>query len=308
MRTGKGPVLGVKALAVTDQGDSLAPAARLKRTVKTSQRILSWLGQSRQNSREGSRAPGLKSQPLFRLLFLLLVAVPGYPPDQTILLTEEPGLTLRWKLPGRKFRVELVDGNGPVQSQLVDGQSWVVRVRPGGQYTWRVIPEGSAPLVSHFSVAEKFEYRAQGRTGSPGKNGTNGGQPRVRLAKEEAGMNLWIWDRETHRHFLFLGKPKRFLISARGGDGGKGQDGIEFAEAEAARGQAGGSAGWGGMVEVTTRDAPWRQYLEIEVAPGQPGEGGKGGRYYRQGVLERGADGQPGQSGRPGRVTTVIEP
>jgi hypothetical protein len=121
-------------------------------------------------------------------------------------------------------------------------------------------------------------------------------------------MNLWIWDRETHRHFLFLEKGKHFLISARGGDGGKGQDGIEFAEPEAARGQNGGSAGWGGMIEVTTRDAPWRQYLEMDVAAGEPGAGGQGGRYYRNGVLERAADGHPGQPGRPGRVVTAIEP
>ncbi|MBX3171070.1 MAG: hypothetical protein KF760_26920 [Candidatus Eremiobacteraeota bacterium] len=245
---------------------------------------------------------------MFRLLFLLFLAVPGYPPDQTILLTEESSVTLRWQLPGRKFRVELLDANGPLQSQIVDTQSWAVGVRPGGQYTWRVTPVGARSFVSHFSVAEEFAYRSHGRTGSPGKNGTNGGQLRVRLAQDEAGMNLWIWDRETHLHFLCLDKHKRFLISARGGDGGKGQDGIEFEEAEAARGQPGGSAGWGGTVEVTTRDAPWRHYLVVDVAPGEPGAGGQGGRYYRHGVIERGADGLPGQPGRPGRVITVIEP
>ena len=245
---------------------------------------------------------------MFKFFFLLLLAVPGYPPDQTILLTQEPVVTLRWNLPGRSFRVESLEAGGSVQSQVVDAQSCVVGVRPGGQYTWRVIPLAGSPLVAHFSVAEKFAYLSQGRTGSPGKNGTNGGQLRVRLAQDEAGMNLWIWDRETHLHYLWLDKRKRFLISVRGGDGGKGQDGIEFAEAAAARGQAGGSAGWGGTVEVTTRDAPWRQYLEVDVAAGEPGAGGQGGRYYRNGVLERGAEGQPGQPGRPGRVTTAIEP
>lgn len=243
---------------------------------------------------------------MFKLFFLLL-AVPGYPPDQAILLTEEPRVSLRWKLPGQRFRVELLDASGPLQSQVVDTQSWMVGVRPGGHYTWRVTPVGGSPLVAHFSVAEKFEYLSQGRPGSSGKNGTNGGQLRVRLAKDEAGMNLWIWDRETRLHFLCLAKRK-FLISARGGDGGKGQDGREFEAAEAARGQAGGSAGWGGTVEVTTRDAPWRNYLEVDVAAGEPGAGGKGGRYYRNGVLERGADGPPGQPGRPGRVVTAIEP
>ena len=245
---------------------------------------------------------------MFKLLFLLLFALPGYPPDQTILLTQEPSLTLRWRLPGRTFLVELLDANGPLQSQVVDGQSCAVAVRPGGRYTWRVTPVGASPFVGHFSVAEKFEYRSHGRSGSTGKNGTNGGQLRVRLAQDEAGMNLWIWDRETPLHFLFLDKRKRFLLSARGGDGGKGQDGIEFVEAEAARGLPGGSAGWGGTVEVTTRDAPWRQYLEVDVAAGEPGAGGQGGRYYRHGVIERGTDAQPGQPGRPGRVITVIEP
>lgn len=244
---------------------------------------------------------------MFKLLLFLLLAVPGYPPDKAILLTEETSLTLRWKLPGRQFRVELLEASGPVQSQLVNTQSWTGRVRPGGQYTWRVTPVGGSPLVSHFSVAEKFAYQSQGRPGSSGKNGTNGGKLRVRLARDEAGMNLWIWDGPSQLHYLYLDQRK-FVISVRGGDGGKGQNGIEFAEAQAARGQPGGAAGWGGTVEVTTRDAPWRQYLDIDVAAGEPGPGGQGGRYYRNGVLERGADGQPGATGRPGRVVTAIEP
>ncbi|MBS2035251.1 hypothetical protein JST97_09690 [bacterium] len=245
---------------------------------------------------------------MVKLLFLLLLAVPNYPPDQSILLTEEKVVTLRWHLPGRKFRVELLDGGVTVQSQVVESQSWQVGVRPGGQYTWRVTPVVGGQLVAHFTVAEKFEYRSDGRAGSPGKNGTNGGQVRVRLAKDEAGMNLWIWDREIQLHFLYLSSRKRFLLSVRGGDGGKGQDGTEFEEPAAARGQAGGSAGWGGTVEVSTRDAPWRQYLEVDVSEGQPGAGGRGGRYYRNGVLERAPDGHPGQSGRAGRVMTAIEP
>lgn len=249
-----------------------------------------------------------KLTPLFRLLCFLLLALPGYPPEQAILLTEETSLRLHWKLPGRRFRVELLEANGPAQSQEVEGQSCLVRVRPGGQYTWRVTPVGAGVSVGHFSVAEKFAYSAQGRAGSAGKNGTNGGQLRARLAKDEAGMNLWIWDRETRLHFLWMESRKRFSLSARGGDGGKGQDGAEFGEAEAARGQAGGAAGWGGTVEVTTRDAPWRQYLEVDVAAGEPGAGGQGGRYYRNGVIERGADGRPGPPGRPGRVVTAIEP
>ncbi len=307
MRMGKGPVFGVKALAVTDQGESLAPAARLKKIARTNQRMGYALGSPPKIPARAAELPGRSFPPLLKLLLFLCLAVPGYPPDRAILLTEETSITLRWKLPGQKFRVELLDSSGPLQSQLVDAHSWVVKVRPGGQYTWRVTATGGRPLISHFSVAEGFAYRSQGRTGSSGKGGTNGGQLRVRLAKDEAGMNLWIWDRETHLHFLYLDKRK-FLISARGGDGGKGQDGIEFAEAEAARGQSGGSAGWGGTVEVTTRDAPWRQYLEIDVSPGEPGAGGQGGRYYRNGALERGADGLPGQSGRSGRVITAIEP
>ena len=258
-------------------------------------------------NRRGPSGREAKTSPLFNLLSLLLLAAPGFPPDQTILLTQEPVVSLRWQLPGQKFRVELVDFNGSLQSQVVDRPVCEVQVRPGGQYTWRVIPLAGSPLVSHFSVAEKFEYRSQGRPGSSGKNGTNGGQLRVRLAKDRDGMNLWIWDRDSLLHYLFVDR-KRFLISARGGDGGNGQDGVEFAEPAAARGQAGGSAGWGGTVEVTTRDAPWRQYLEVDVTAGEPGAGGKGGRYYRNGVLERGADGPPGQPGRPGRVITGIEP
>ncbi len=242
---------------------------------------------------------------LLKLLFLLL-ALPGYPPEGAILLTESSNVTLRWQVPGRKFRVELVEGGGPSQIQVVEASNCSVRVRPGFQYTWRLTPEGGRTLVGHFSVADKFAYSADGRTGSPGKNGTNGGQLRVRLAKDEAGMNLWISDPPLR--YLWVDGRKRFTLSARGGEGGVGEDGLEFAEPAAARGQNGGSAGWGGTVEVTTRDAPWRQYLEIDVSPGEPGAGGKGGRYYRNGVLEHGADGRPGQPGRPGRITTAIEP
>ena len=245
---------------------------------------------------------------LLKLFLFLLLASPGYPPDQAIVLTEETDVTIRWKMPGRQFRVELSEAGGSVSSQVVEGSSWTVAVRPGGQYTWRVTPLGGRVSVSHFSVASNFAYRSEGRTGSSGKNGTNGGQLRVRLAQDEAGMHLWIWDADKQFHYVGLDKRKRFLISARGGDGGKGEDGVEFAEPAAARGQAGGAAGWGGTVEVTTRDAPWRQYLEVDVAPGEPGAGGAGGRYYRNGVLERGANGLPGQPGRPGRVVTLIEP
>jgi len=109
-------------------------------------------------------------------------------------------------------------------------------------------------------------------------------------------------------HFLCLDPKLRFLISVRGGDGGKGEDGIEFDRADKACGRPGGSAGWGGTVEITTRDAPWRDYLEVDVSPGQPGEGGRGGRYYRHGTIERAPDGKSGQVGRPGRIVTMIEP
>ncbi|MFN8611477.1 MAG: hypothetical protein U0931_28280 [Vulcanimicrobiota bacterium] len=240
---------------------------------------------------------------MLRLLFCLWMALPTYPPDQAIVLSEDSRLTLRWNVPGRSFRVELWEAGGPVQSQLLEQSSWTVSVRPGGDYIWRVTPLGARPSQNHFSVARDYAYHADGRTGSPGKNGSNGGQLRLRLAQSE----LWIWDRERQLHFVGLDQRKRFLISARGGDGGKGQDGVEFAEPEAARGQAGGAAGWGGTVEVSTRDAPWRQYLEIDVSGGEGGTGGQGGRYYRNGVLERGADGAPGAAGRPGRVLTTIE-
>lgn len=241
---------------------------------------------------------------MLKLLFLLLMASPGYPPDQSILLTSDGSVTLRWNVPGRSFRVELQEAGGGVSSQVVEQPSWTVVVRPGGQYTWRVTPLGGRVSVSHFSVASTYAYRSDGRTGSSGKNGTNGGKLRVRLAQDE----LWIWDGERQFHFVGLDKRKRFLISARGGDGGKGQDGVEFAEPAVAKAQSGGAAGWGGTVEVTTRDAPWRNYLEIDVAAGEPGAGGQGGRYYRNGVLEHGADGQPGKPGRSGRVITLIEP
>lgn len=240
---------------------------------------------------------------LLKLLCLLWLALPGYPPDQSIVLHQGGRLTLRWPLSAgrRSVRVELVDSAGAVQSQVVEGQSWSVAVRPGG-YRWRV----DGGVENHFTVTDEFAYRSDGRTGSPGKNGSNGGQLRLRLARGESGMELWIWDRDRQLHYV--GLARRFLVSARGGDGGRGEDGLEFEEAEAARGRDGGSAGWGGTIEVVTRDAPWRQYLELDVAGGEPGAGGKGGRFYRNGVLSRGPDGRPGLAGRSGRVVTEIEP
>ena len=247
---------------------------------------------------------------MLRLLIFLSLAGLGYPPDDSILVTRESEVTLRWKLPGGKFRVELIEG-GQVRSQVVESDRWVVGVRPGGHYSWRVTPlqaTGVGPALSHFSVAEQLQYQAQGRAGSPGKNGTNGASLRVRVARDEAGLHLWIWDGEKQFHFVGLDKQTRFLISARGGQGGSGQDGTEFDRPELAGGGPGGSAGWGGNVEITTRDVLWRDYVTIDVAPGEPGAGGKGARYYRQGVVEHGPDGPPGQPGKPGRVVTVIQP
>lgn len=250
-------------------------------------------------------------------MVLLLLAVPlsrqalTYPPDHSILLTRDSSVTVRWKLPGKKFRVELFQAGALVKSEVVETDAWPIAVSPGGAYFWRVTPlqvVDARPHGSHFSVAQQFEYRAQGRAGSPGKNGTNGGQVRVRLARDSAGMNLWIWERDRHFHYLCLDPQPRFLISVRGGNGGQGPDGIEFDTPKKACGSPGGSAGWGGTVEITTRDAPWRDYLMVDVSPGEPGAGGRGGRYYWQGSMERAPDGEPGQPGRPGRVVTLIEP
>lgn len=252
------------------------------------------------------------------LLLLLFLGAPElprqgltFPPDNSILLTRESRVTLRWNLPGRKFRVELFRAGVVVRSEVVEGDRCQIEASPGEQYSWRVTPlqaVGARPHLGHFSVAQQFEYRATGRTGSPGKNGSNGGQVRVRLARDGAGMNLWIWERDRHLHYLCLDPQSRFLISVKGGDGGKGQDGIEFETLKKACGGPGGSAGWGGTVEIATRDAPWRDYVFVDVSPGEPGEGGQGGRYYWHGNIQKAPDGERGQSGRPGRVVTVIEP
>jgi len=102
--------------------------------------------------------------------------------------------------------------------------------------------------------------------------------------------------------------PRPFLISVRGGDGGPGQDGMEFDQEVKARGGKGGRAGWGGTVEISTKDTPWRKYLVIDVSPGTPGRGRKGGRYHWQGVLRSGPEGAAGQEGQAGQVMTSVEP
>ena len=72
-------------------------------------------------------------------------------------------------------------------------------------------------------------------------------------------------------------------------------------------GRAGGAAGWGGNLKITTYNAPWREYLEVDVSPGTPGAGGKGGKYRISANQEATApDGAAGKQGQPGRVDTRL--
>lgn len=252
-------------------------------------------------------------------LWLLLYCTPispgtasVFPPPNAIVVTDEKTVTLAWNWPATKFRAQLLSGQTVICSEIVEGNRWAVPVQVGEVYSWRLTPMGQSqpPMEAQFRVSNQFEHRCDGRSASRGRDGTNGGQIRARLARNEAGINLWIAEGERSFHYVFAPNPppRPFLISVRGGDGGPGQDGMEFDQEVKARGGKGGRAGWGGTVEISTKDMPWRKYLVIDVSPGTPGQGGKGGRYYRQGVLHSGPEGSAGQEGQAGQVMTSVEP
>ncbi|MBX3165759.1 MAG: hypothetical protein KF760_00050 [Candidatus Eremiobacteraeota bacterium] len=251
-------------------------------------------------------------------IFWLWLAVPRlpvgpafYPPDDSILLQNSGQVQLRWTRPGKKFVVRFWQGE-VLQSQVTTTErSFPVSVESGGTYLWSVQSTAGGPVENHaFSVAGSFAYHSDGRSGTAsdvrGLPGSNGGQLRVELVRDEHGMNLYIVERQASRRYLFCEPGLRFLITARGGNGSDGAAGRDFSSHP--QGYDGGAAGWGGNIRVLTRNAPWRDYLDLDVTPGQAGRGGRGGFYQDGDDIVQAPDGAAGRPGQGGRVDTRLEP
>ena len=233
-----------------------------------------------------------------------------YPPNDCILLQRSCQVPLLWNLPGQKFQLDLYRAWGPPQRHELTGKSYSVYVEPEQTYGWSVRPLGSKrhTPIHRFTVSQNFTYEADGRHGGPGVAGSNGRPLSLLLERDWAGMHLWLHDRALTRHYLCLEPEERFHISVRGGNGGHGASGVgKHNSAIRAAGQAGGAGGWGGTVRITTRSAPWRNYVTVDSSPGQPGPGGGGAEYRSGDEIRRGADGAPGRPGQPGSVITTID-
>ncbi len=259
------------------------------------------------------------------LLLLLLTraaaTVPGsvgaFPPEGAVLLLKDTSqVTLRWKLPRGAFTAELwSQGSKQMETTLTEA-GWTVPVQKGVSYGWILRNSQGIYEPGRFGVARDLSFWLNGRDGAPGRPGpaggpgqpgTNGGQIAAELQRDEAGMHLRIHAQGQDLHYLFVDPGVLFKITAVGGNGGDGSAGDDFRGYAAAIGHDGGAAGWGGNVKVTTYNAPWRQYLEVDLRAGTAGAGGKGGKYYSSSGQDSVApDGKKGKDGQPGRVDTRL--
>jgi hypothetical protein len=261
-----------------------------------------------------------------KLVFCVLLSasaatVPGtppgsYPPDGAILLQRQSQVTLRWQLPRGEVFAELwSEGNKVLETPLREG-SWNVSVERGKAYGWILRTPQGVHSQGSFSVAKDLSFSANGRdgpagrpgpAGAPGQPGTNGGQVEAELRRDGAGMHLRIHTQGQEAHYLFAEPGVKFKLSAKGGNGGRGANGDDFRGYDSAVGRDGGPAGWGGNLKVTTYDAPWRDYLDVDLTAGQPGAPGKGGKYYTSdSTVSTAPDGRPGKAGQGGRVDTRL--
>lgn len=253
-------------------------------------------------------------------VFWLWLAVPQipagpafYPPDESILLQNSGQVRLSWTRPGRQFVVRVWQAE-TLQTQVTTSErSMPISVEPGAAYAWSVQSATGGPVETHyFSVADRLEYHSDGRSASAagprrqGPAGTNGGQLSLDLVRDAHGMNLYVAERQRRLRYLFCEPGLRFSVSARGGDGGRGSDGQDYSSHP--QGYDGGGAGWGGNIRVVTHSAPWREYLNLDVTPGKPGLGGRGGWYQDGDDIVQAPDGEPGRPGQGGRVDTHLEP
>ena len=126
-------------------------------------------------------------------------------------------------------------------------------------------------------------------------------------------MHLVLWHRSSRLHYLFVTPGLRFKVTAEGGSGHPGIDGVDsFAPGQHnTPGTDGTDGGHGGRVVVSTGSAPWRDYLDISVRGGAGGRGGRGGRCYQADLEVPGSFSYPdrssGRDGLPGKLETLIE-
>lgn len=234
-----------------------------------------------------------------RATFLLCLALIGpaaadlFPPDDCIVLTVRNSLTLSWPAAGSSQLLELYEDEKLLYRYPLAATSLAVAIRPGRRYRWSVTPKGRPPLQSRFSVANHWGYEADADDGF----GASGKKVSIRLERADQGMQMWLQCGADRKRFFFASKGRLFRVSARGGAGRNAQaypfyDPWSEVQED---GTPAGPGGWGGLIEISTRDAPWRDYLEIDVSPG----GGGAGSHSLP------AQGEPG---RPGRIITKILP
>ena len=256
---------------------------------------------------------------LFWVLWGRASAVPvgfNYPPDGVILLQHSRQVELRGQFPKGIFRAELWRSGILVLSQSLTGSRWAVTVDPGKEYLWKVYDTKGLHLEGRFQVAAEFSFSADGADGRPGSKGITsqegapgepGGQILAELRRYPDGMHLTLRTRKLNRHYLFVEPNLHLAVSSRGGNGGRGADGLAWHGYNPAKGRKGGDAGWGGNLIITTHDAPWRDYLDVDLRPGQPGEGGRGAPWAPSVEHGYGPDGPSGRTGEGGRVETRLK-
>jgi len=240
----------------------------------------------------------------------------SYPPDGVILLQHSTQVELRGHFPKGIYRAELWRAETLVQRQTLQGSSWTVTADPGKEYLWKVYDSKGIHQEGRFQVAAEFRFSADGANGRPGTKGITsqeggagepGAQIDAELRRYPDGMHLTLRTRKQRRHYLFVEPKLRLAVSSRGGNGGAGADGLAWHGYNPSKGRKGGDAGWGGNLIITTHDAPWRDYLEVDLRPGEPGPGGKGAAWAPSPEHGYGPDGPHGNFGGGGRVVTKID-
>lgn len=240
--------------------------------------------------------------PELLLLLGLTADLQVYPPKDVILIQNSNIVPLRWSLPGRHFKVEVMAEGRLLWSGETYGQHQEVSVAPGQSVHWVVTDLGGGGRYENdFSRAREFEYHADGVRA--GTIPVSGGSLQVRLGRDGNGMNMLIIHRGVRQHYIFSQPGMRFKVSCRGSEG---LPGLSFGP-DTIIATAGGNGGEGGRILVTTDSAPWRDFLDLDVSGGTGGLGGK--------LLTTGGNppyppprAESGQDGKPGRIETRIEP
>lgn len=235
-----------------------------------------------------------------------------------MLVTTRSWLRFHWD---PSYRVEWWNSGIMQPLPTLQGEA-SISLSPGQRYTWRAYTGSQMVNSATFEVSDRFEYRSLGRDGEngvrdrtpqDGKSGTDGGNLQVDLARLGPNLNLEIREHGQVHRYLLADTDHKFLISVRGGAGGKGSDGLDQQGEDLAAAGNGGASGWGGHIEMTVHQIPWREALELDVSAGTPGAGGHGGQDQGTDMdgkhLDRKyPDGRPGVCGHPGTINTHIQP